>query len=158
MGGRLAEESGVAGGVEALAFGLLTFVIGGLLIANTWAVVDAKFAAAAAAREAARAYVTAPDAATASSAAIAAAEETIVGYGRSAEQLTLAPPAGEGFGRCLRATFTASYDVPTITLPVIGGFSTPTITVSASHSEIVDPYRSGLDVDEGVRCETTWGD
>ncbi|HVM00800.1 MAG TPA: hypothetical protein VM324_16035 [Egibacteraceae bacterium] len=154
---RLAGESGVVGGLEALAFGLLTCMIGGLLIANTWAVVDAKFTTAAAAREAARAYATAPDAATAEDAAVAAAHEVIRGYGRSVERFTLPPPAGDPFGRCVRATFTASYDVPTITLPFIGGFAAPTITVNATHSEIVDPYRSGLDVDRGVACETAWG-
>jgi hypothetical protein len=44
-------------GIEALPFGFLVLVAGSLLLANAWAVVDAKFAASAAAREAVRVYV-----------------------------------------------------------------------------------------------------
>lgn len=155
--GLLHEERGVIGGLESLAFGLLTFVVGALVIANAWGVVDAKFATAAAAREAARVYVESPDEATGLARAEAAARRTIAGFGRDPARLELAPPAGEPFGRCVRATFTASYPVPTIRVPWIGGFSAPVITVSATHSEIVDPYRSGLDVDqEGMACATSW--
>ena len=46
--------------MEVIPFGVLTFVVGALLIANAWAVVDAKMAVSAAAREATRAYVEAP--------------------------------------------------------------------------------------------------
>jgi Mg2+/Co2+ transporter CorC len=43
------SDEGVVGGLEALPFGLLIFVVGALLIANVWAVVDAKLAVSAAA-------------------------------------------------------------------------------------------------------------
>ena len=56
------DEAGQAGGLEGIAFGLLIFVLGTLLIANAWAVVDTKLAVTAAAREAARAFVEADDA------------------------------------------------------------------------------------------------
>ena len=52
-----------------LPFGVLIFVVGSLLIANAWAVVDAKLATTAAAREAARAYVESGSAAAGAGAA-----------------------------------------------------------------------------------------
>ena len=51
------DDRGVVGGVEAIPFGLLLFVAGTLLVANAWAVIDAKMAATSAAREAARTYM-----------------------------------------------------------------------------------------------------
>ena len=56
MTGRCRGDAGQVGGIEALPFGLLIFVVGSLLIANAWAVVDAKFATDAAARQAVRTY------------------------------------------------------------------------------------------------------
>jgi hypothetical protein len=40
-------------------------------------------------------------------------------------------------------TFTATYEVPALTFPWIGGFGDG-IAVTSSHSELVDPYRSGV--------------
>ena len=54
---RCRGDAGQVGGIEALPFGLLVFVVGALLIANAWAVVDAKFATDAAARQAVRTFV-----------------------------------------------------------------------------------------------------
>ena len=51
------DEHGQVGGIEGLVFGVLVFVFGALLVANAWAVVDAKSAASVAAREAARVCV-----------------------------------------------------------------------------------------------------
>ena len=61
---RLAGDGGQVAGIEALPFGVLIFVVGALLVSNLWAVVDAKIVVDAAAREAVRAYVEAPDATT----------------------------------------------------------------------------------------------
>ena len=58
---RCADERGAVGGIEVLPLGMLVLVVGTLLVVNAWAVVDAKLAASAAAREAARAYVEAGD-------------------------------------------------------------------------------------------------
>ena len=55
--GRAGGDGGQVGGIEALPFGLLVFVVGALLVANAWAVVDAKLAVDAAARQATRHYV-----------------------------------------------------------------------------------------------------
>ena len=37
--GLMADDRGQVGGIEALPFGLLVFVVGALLVANAWAVV-----------------------------------------------------------------------------------------------------------------------
>ena len=68
-------DAGQIGGVEAVPFGLLVLIVGILVAAHTWAVVDAKFLTGAAAREATRAYVEAPNAAQ----GLAAAEEIFHG-------------------------------------------------------------------------------
>jgi putative hemolysin len=152
-------DAGQAGGVEALPFGLLVFVVGATLVANAWAVVDAKFAVDAAARQATRSYVEAeidgpggggPDRTRAAEdAAVEAGLAALSAHGRdpAAAQvgLTALEPVGgqSGFTRCARATFTASYEVPALTLPWIGGFGHG-IDVTSSHSELVDPYRSGV--------------
>jgi hypothetical protein len=153
----------MAGGVEALPFGLLVFVVGSLLVANAWAVVDAKFAVDAAARQATRTYVeaevaaefdgpSAADAGTARTAeqlAVDAGMAALTAHGRDAAAATVGLSALEavggqsGFTRCARATFTATYEVPALTLPWIGGFGDG-IDVVSSHSELVDPYRSGV--------------
>lgn len=136
------DDRGQMGGIEAVPFGFLIFVAGALLLANAWAVVDAKMTVTAAAREAARAYVEASHAIEAELDAVAAGRSAVTGHGRDVEDLTLSL-VGEGFWRCAPITVEASLDVPSINLPFIGGFGR-TFEVRASHSEIVDPYRSGI--------------
>lgn len=51
--------------------------------------------------------------------------------------------ATTAFGRCARATFSASYEVPALTVPWIGGFG-ESFTVTAKHSELVDRFRDGV--------------
>src|SRR5439155_1513782 len=80
-------------GIEAIPFGLLTFVVGALIVANAWAVIDAKIAVSAAAREATRAYAEAPADADPLGLADAAAREAIQGAGRDPGQLVLTPAA-----------------------------------------------------------------
>ena len=88
--GALARRRGQVGGIEVLPFGLLTFVVGTLLVANAWGVVDAKLAVTSAAREAVRAYVEAPDqASTALAVADAAAREAVAGHGRNPDATTV---------------------------------------------------------------------
>ena len=147
----------MAGGVEALPFGLLVFVVGTLLVANAWAVVDAKFAVDAAARQATRTYVEAEvdgaggadGARTAEAAAVDAGLAALGAHGRDPAEARVALTDLEavggqsGFTRCARASFTAAYEVPALTLPWIGGFGDG-IDVTSTHSELVDPYRSGV--------------
>jgi hypothetical protein len=140
------------GGVEMLPFGVLVFVIGTLLVANAWAVVDARMATDAAAREATRRYVEAEvtgadEGASAEADAVAAGLAALESFGRDPEAATvtltaLSSPSG-GFSRCARVTFTATYRVPALTLPWVGGYGRG-FTVTSTHSELVDPYRSGV--------------
>jgi hypothetical protein len=141
-------ERGVVGGIEVLPFGVLIFVIGSLLIANAWAVVDAKLATTAAAREAARAYVESGSASDGADAASRAAAEAIASYGRDPTGLGLRQATDAPFVRCSRVTFVATYDIPAISLPFGIGLG-DSIEVRSRHSEIIDPLRRGLPA-EGV--------
>jgi hypothetical protein len=145
------DESGQVAGIEAIPFGLLVFVVGVLLVTNAWAVIDAKMTVASASREAARAYVEAERAGDAPAAAQTAAHEVVRAGGRDPGRLQLTSPAS-GFARCQRVTFVAEYPVPAITLPWIGGFGHG-FTARARHSELVDPYRSGVPLGAD-RCDT----
>lgn len=138
---RMRGDDGFAGGAEGLLFGSLLFVVGTLLAGNAWAVVDAKLAADAASREAARAYVEAPSAVSAEADAVSAARAAIAGYGRTPARASTAV-GGAPFGRCARITVTVAYAVPLVALPGIAAGRAE--VVHAAHSEIVDPYRSGL--------------
>lgn len=142
---RCSGDRGQVGGIEALPFGLLIFVLGSLLITNAWAVVDAKFATDAAARQAARTFVEGTDEDRAFEAAEVAGRAAIDGHGRDPERAVIAPVGAFGLARCERATFEAAYEVPALSIPLIGGFGAAPFTVRSSHSEIVDPFRSGLD-------------
>jgi hypothetical protein len=130
------------GGIEAVALGVLVFIAGVLIVANAWGVLDAKFAASSAAREAARAYVEAPDAALALPTADAAAREAMAGHGRAPGKASVVLVEG-AFARCQRVTFEVRYPVPALTIPFLGAAGSG-FTAKARHSEIVDPYRSGL--------------
>ncbi|HEY6531937.1 MAG TPA: hypothetical protein VIY72_06515 [Acidimicrobiales bacterium] len=142
---RLRGDVGQVGGIEVLPFGLLIFVVGSLLVANAWGVVDAKQATTSAAREAVRAYVEAPDEATAIDAAREAAQLSMEGHGRDAARTTVEIRHRDGrpFGRCTRVIVTVHHPVPALRLPWIGGYG-HAFDVAASQSEVVDPYRSGL--------------
>jgi hypothetical protein len=141
----------MVGGIEALPFGILVFVVGALLVANAWAVVDAKLAVSAAAREATRHYVEAEagDAVDPERGAVDAGLAALDAHGRDPAGATIGLSGLEGrggqqgFTRCARVTFSASYEVPALTVPWIGGFGDG-IDVSSRHSELVDPYRSGV--------------
>jgi hypothetical protein len=136
------DESGQLAGIEAVPFGLLTFVVGVLVVANAWAVVDAKIAVSNAAREATRAFVEAPADGDPLGLADAAARQAIAGAGRDPAQLVVTPLEAT-FARCETVRFEASYRIPAIRVPWLGGFGAG-FTATARHAEIVDPYRSGL--------------
>jgi hypothetical protein len=130
------------------------FVVGTLLVVNCWAVVDAKLATDAAAREATRRFVEAPvvDASgmrAAESQAVATGLDALAAAGRDPGRATVAltglesPGGGRVYVRCARATFSATYRVPALTLPWIGGYGGG-FEVRSSHSELVDPFRDGV--------------
>jgi hypothetical protein len=144
---RLGDESGFVGGFEALPFGFLVFVVGTLLLVNAWAVFDCHMAASAAAREAVRTFVESSGSdsdarRSGEDAAVAALE----GQGKADARMHLTWSGAE-LVRCRPVTVTVRYDVPTIAVPWIGAFGGGFLTTSAHHTEIVDPYRSGLATD-----------
>jgi hypothetical protein len=136
------DERGQVAGLEGLLFGVLVFVFGTLLVVNGWSVVDAKSAASAAAREATRVYVESSVAADADIAATEAGMRAFDGFGRPRDRALVARVSGS-LSRCERVVFEASYVVPLVQVPVLGGAGRG-MRVSARHSEVVDPYRSGL--------------
>jgi hypothetical protein len=144
------DDCGQMGGIEALPFGVLIFVVGSLLIANAWAVVDAKFVTTSAAREAARTYVEADDGNQAAYLAGDAARRAVTGHGRDPSRVVVEITHADDrpFQRCTRITASATYTVPAISLPFIGGYG-EAFTVTSEHSEIVDPFRDGLPVGGG---------
>lgn len=149
--GRGRGDAGQVGGIEAVPLGLLVFVVGALLIANAWAVVDARFATDAAAREAVRTYVEAPgDHPDPIALARAAGLEALAGHGRDPERATLDPVAAGELLRCRRVAFEATYQVPALTLPWIGGYGQGPFTVRSRASQIIDPFRSGLAGEAGA--------
>ncbi len=139
-------ERGQVAGIEALPFGLLVFVVGTLLIVNMWGVVDAKFATDAAAREATRFVAESVrvdrDPSAVRAGARDVAEQTLSDHGRRRRPTVDVRPAIGDFARCDRVVVTVSTSVPAIRLPFIGGFG-DAFDIVASHSELVDPTRSG---------------
>ena len=136
------DEQGQVGGIEGLIFGVLLFVVGALVVANAWGVIDAKMAAGAAAREAARTYVKAPAGSDALALAVTAGQDMLQSLGRHSADDRVELIKGT-FVRCTAVTFRVSVGVPLIVLPWLGRHGTGFHAV-ASHTEVVDPYRSGI--------------
>ena len=142
MGVRARGDDGFVGGFAGLLFGLLLFVAGTLLVAFAWGIVDTKSALVDAARRAGRTYVQSPDPVVAARDATLAAADTLAGYGRDPSRGRVRFES-EGWGRCDRVTVVVSYPSPLLYLPFVGRVGTGQ-SVQADHSELVDPYRSGL--------------
>ena len=137
---RVRDERGAIGGMEMLPLGFLVFVVASLMIVNAWTVVDSWFAVSTAAREGVRVYVESePDEAWPN--ARARVQQVMDDYGRG--DRAIAPAAPEpAFERCNLVTITAGYELAFINLPFVGEFGA-LATIEASHSERIDPYRSG---------------
>jgi len=145
---RLRGEHGFVGGFEALPFGFLIFVSGTLLLANAWAVIDAHVAATSAATEAVRTFVESSGGdGDGRAAGERAALDALTGQGKSALRATVRWEGGE-LVRCQPVTVTVTYRVPMISVPWLGSFGHGVISTSATHTEIVDPWRAGLAVDD----------
>ena len=146
-GARVRGDRGQVAGIEALPFGLLIFIAGTLLLVNIWGVVDTKFAADSAAREAARYVVEsaglAMEPGVVLAEAEAAAERTFADHGKRADLTVAVEPAGVALERCDRIRVRVSTKVPAIRLPFFGGYG-EAFDVVATHSELVDPTRSGV--------------
>jgi hypothetical protein len=146
---RWRAEDGFAGGAEALVFGVLVFVLGTLLVVNAWAVIDAKFATSAAAREAVRAAVETPVGGDPDRRAREAAASALVGHGHDPARATVAAAWSGAMERCEEVVYEVRTRVPALVLPGIdrrrAGFD-----VTATHREVVDPFRTGLAI--GGEC------
>ncbi len=141
---RCRGDRGQVGGIEAIPFGLLIFVVGSLLIANAWAVVDAKFATDAAARQAVRTFVEADDPVAAERDAQRAADAAIEAHGRDPARALVRSVGPVSLNRCSRVTIEVEYTVPALSIPFIGGYGSAPFRVRSRHSELVDPFRAGL--------------
>ena len=139
------EDRGQVGGIEVLPFGLLVFVIGTLLVANAWAVVDAEARRHQRSTRSSAQLRRSRRQTHAVEAAEAAARSAITGHGRRAgrTEVEITHAHGGAYARCTRATVTVHHRVPALSLPFLGGYGDG-FDVAASQSEIIDPYRSGL--------------
>lgn len=137
-------DCGQMGGIEVIPLGILVFVVGALLIANAWAVVDAHIAASAAARAASHAASEAPDLERAVFSAEVEARLTAAGLGRDADRLDVEVFTDGQFERCTRVTVLVTTHVDAISLPWIGGFE-ERFEIESTSTAIVDPLREGLD-------------
>lgn len=148
---RITGEAGQAGGAEVLPLAFLTFVFAMLIVVNAWSVVDADLATTSAAREAVRAFVEAPDEQSALGSATLAAAEAIEGHGRTGASTSVEVryTGDAGWARCSRVAVTVRHPIPAIRIPVLGGYG-HAFDVVATDSEIVDPWRGGLDGE--ARC------
>lgn len=134
------DERGAVGGLEMLPLGFLVFVVSSIMILNAWTAVDSWMAVSTASREGARVFVESdPDEAW--PAARVRIAEVMDGYGRG-ERLMAPSAPSVAFERCEVVTVRVGYDLAFINLPFVDGFGSLT-TIEASHSERIDPYRSG---------------
>ena len=142
---RCSGDRGQIGGMEVLPFGFFVFVSITLFLVNVWGVLDAKLAVTSASREAARAFVEAPSSGDGFVEAEARAREALAAYGRDGERATVErPQLPDGFARCARVTVGVRYEVLALAIPFVGGFGSVT-TVRSVSTEVIDPFRDGLD-------------
>jgi hypothetical protein len=130
------------GSAEAVVFGVLVFVLGSLALSSAASIVDQKLAVAGDAREAARAYVESDGTEEAWRLAQDRGRITYAGFGRDEGTVHL-DRSGQPFGRCSAITVTATAPVDLPAMPVVRAAARRSV-VSAAHTEVVDPYRSGL--------------
>lgn len=153
------REAGFVAGGEALALGLVVFVVGTLLVLSAWRLVDGRLAVETAAREAARGLVEAPvavllDPAAGQQLADARARATMVAHrgpeGPDATWSFVSTGVTGTAARCAPVTASVTVRIDTVRLPVIGG-GFGTVTLTGEHTERIEPYRGGLPVG-GAQC------
>ncbi len=132
----LREESGQALVEAAIVLPVLLVLVFGVVMAGR--VVHAKIAVQAAAREAGRALATASSEHQGLTDADNAARSAADGYGLAADGLSV-DLESNGFERGGTVTATVSYDVGLGGLPLLDSVG---VTVTSSHSERIEPYRS----------------
>jgi Flp pilus assembly protein TadG len=133
---RLREESGQALVEAALVIPVVLLLVFGVVMAGR--LTHAKVAVQAAAREAARTLAAAPSEQQGIGDALAAGRSVAEGYGLLGGSLTVNVQSN-GFERGGTATAEVTYQVPLTDLPLLNLLD---ITVSSTHSERIDFYRS----------------
>ncbi len=131
-----ADESGQALVEAALVIPVLLLLAFGVVMAGR--VSHAKVAVQAAAREASRTLATAPSEPDGMAGALETGRSVAEGYGLSQERLTV-DVESNGFRRGGTATAEVTYRVSLGDLPLLDRLE---VTVSSSHSERIDLYRS----------------
>ena len=144
-------EGGFVAGAEALIFGVLIFVLGTLIVANAWGVIDAKFATSAAAREATRAVVESAPGDHLQARAEAVARSTLAGHGRDGGEVRVTSVGAPALTRCAEIGYEVEVTVPAIAF--VADVAIGEFRVRSRHYELVDPYRSGLPVSEEERAQ-----
>lgn len=134
-----ADEQGQIGGLEGLVLGILVFVVGTLVIVDSWGVIDAKLTVDSAAQNAVRAFVQAPSPAAAVGRAQAAAASVIASSGRNVLKMRIS--ISGSLTRCSQVSVDVRYPVSFGALPLVGK-AAGTVLVSSTQSELVDPFRS----------------
>lgn len=140
------SEGGFVAGAESLIFGVVIFVLGTIVVLNAWSALDARFAAAAAARDAVRAVVQAPAGSDLAAVAESAAVAAFAGHGREPaglEVIWIGDGDGPQRARCGEVRFRVETTVDVVLLPRWS--SPPSFQVSALHAELVESYRAGID-------------
>ena len=138
---RLRDDRGVVGGADILLFAIVGLAFTSLVILNVWFAVDTSFAVSAAAREGARTFVESPEGSAEPEAAMARVMSEY-GLDNPANMTNSILIRGDGnFERCALVTSTAEYRINLLAVPFFGDFGSHTIT--AQHTEIIDPFRSG---------------
>lgn len=146
------REGGFVAGAEALLFGNLIFVVGVLLTINAWGVVDAHMTADAVARQVARTLVESdPELGLPSE--LQGVATAVMDDMQRDTPVTLRFLDADGVAvdnpanllvRCHRVTVTATLSTNTVNLPFVADTWGLQRQVTGSHTEVVDPFRSGL--------------
>ncbi len=138
-------------GLEALAFGVLVLVFGTLTVLHGWAVVDARFATSAAAREAVRAVLLAPAEASPAeleTLAVGAASQAFAAHGYAATPVLVEAELARE--RCATVAVTVEVQVRATVVPGIA--PSATYPVRSRHAEVVEPFRAGLGAEDGLEA------
>lgn len=124
--------------VESLILSVLTILPIAYAVVALGSIQRDAIAVSTAAREAGRAFVTAPNGTTASSKATSVAKAVLVdnGLDAGASQVTVLGNLTRGEG----VSVTVAYSVHAFDVPLLGSFGP--VTLSSTHFEVVDRHRS----------------
>lgn len=128
-------EAGQVAGIEALAFGILVFVTGTLLIAAVWGALSARILVDAAAAEYLRSYTQSKGPSAGERSGHSVVADVVGGV-----PVEIVDPDPGGFAPCAPATVRITARVPAVRLPFVSGLAEMKVTATAT--ELIDPHRS----------------